>query len=399
MLSASAEQSLLSAVDSALATGVRLHQWWEHKDATGRFSERFDLLRSFNPPGGSYAFFDVAPLESGELPVMGVSQWMRFDTTKAGRPARIRSEMREFVLRYFMRVSSFLQPEAYVPSRQTGGPLSWCPKKDPGRTGFGYSQLYYRLAGTGVVGRFHPEAEHEIVDLREIGPTYDWILAKVQLHAFSLTFQPFGPDGPRFALPLNESQYLLLSRHFIVDESAATRGTIGRYSLGYALLRNPPPQGLLVYGPGEFLVGFQTIEFAIDPDGSSRVRMALLVDQPRRILHIPLDPIAWSYAISRLISPDLAVPLDDHTSTLADGSGGIGIDPVGAFIDLANLLTGGTAAKKYCISMKTIAIDSLIQHFRQHYIMMTGALTTWSQVRDWTNPASIPRWMHKGMVQ
>ena len=37
--------------------------------------------------------------------------------------------------------------------------------------------------------------QYAIVDLREIGPTYDWVVLKVRIFDFRLSFQPFGPGG------------------------------------------------------------------------------------------------------------------------------------------------------------------------------------------------------------
>jgi hypothetical protein len=396
------ENALLAGVDRALEDGLCLKRWWEQTLARQDFPDRFDLRRSFNPAGSSYGYFGVTPLPHGPLPVMGLLQEMAFDASKPNLPAQARDEIREFVLHYFMRVSSLRQPEGYpvdpAQASRLGGPLSWCPTDNINRIGFGFSQLYYKMAGTGEIGRIPAGSQYEIVDLREIGPTYDWILAKVQLYAFNLNFHPFGPDGPGLSIPLNESQYILLSPHFIVDDSSATQGAIGRYHLGYALLKNPGPQGLLAYGPGEFRAGFQTIEFTINEDGAIHVCMAFLVDQPRQILNVPINPFTWSIKATNLLSLGLMSGFLNSFQARLDQRASPGFDPVGGFIDLANLSTGGLASRELCISMRTLEVDFLVQHFMQHYEMIVGAQCTWNQVANWLQPNSIPEWAKRGVL-
>jgi hypothetical protein len=264
---------------------VRLKQWWQELDAYGGIADRFGLRRSFNPSGDSYGFFDVAPLGRDGLPVLGVVQEIRFDTIKAGSPLRLRDEMREFVLHYFMRVTDFKSPTAYADSRP-------CMLRPIERVGFGYSQLFYKLSATGEIGEFPAEQRFQIVDLRELLWKYDWIVVCVELFAFDLNFQPLGEGTPSLRLPLPESNYLVLSRHFISDDSGSHDGAIGRFGFGYAVVKNPVPSRFLAYGPGEFDAGFKTIDFTVLPNGESHVRMAFVVNRPRKILNLPVDPVS-----------------------------------------------------------------------------------------------------------
>src|ERR1043166_2865611 len=89
----------------------------------------------------------------------------------------MREQIQEFVLHYFMRVSDFRQPEAYVAPEMVATTgwlerLSWCPQSRIDREGFGFRQQYYKLRSTGEIGKFPQQSETAIVDLRERGEKY-----------------------------------------------------------------------------------------------------------------------------------------------------------------------------------------------------------------------------------
>src|SRR6266446_93163 len=144
---------IIRTVELFLADAIRLKKWWMQADASQSYAQRFELERTFNRPDYSYGFFDSVQLSRGLTPVMGSVQHMLFDQPRvppsAGEQSAqwMRDQVREFVLRYFMRVSSFRAPEAAVESDGVSpdfaGPFSWCPKKQIHRQGFGFSQLYY----------------------------------------------------------------------------------------------------------------------------------------------------------------------------------------------------------------------------------------------------------------
>src|SRR5947207_4813809 len=182
------DRAILVRVEEALADGGALRRWWDQKYPDG-FAEKFDLERVFNRPADSFGFFDRVQLESGALPVMGNFQEMFYDRPRTpqnlNRQAAewMRDQIREFVLHYFMRVSAFRQPEAYVESRRSLPGylerLSWCTRSDILRQGFGFKQCYYKQRDSGQIGKFPEQEETAIVDLREIGRRYEWIVVKV----------------------------------------------------------------------------------------------------------------------------------------------------------------------------------------------------------------------------
>jgi hypothetical protein len=398
---------ILDRVESALADGRALKRWWDRTYPDG-FAERFELERVFNRPDSSFGFFDRVRLDGGVLPVMGNFQDMFYDQPRT--PARLnretaawmRDQVREFVLRYFMRVSSFRQPEVYVESRGPAPPsylerLSWCPEPDVLRQGFGFTQHYYKLRGTGQVCKFPAGCESAIVDLREIGPKYEWVVVKVRIFDFNFRFRPFGPNGPEISFPLTEESFLVLSRDFILNEDDPSPDSLGRYGLGYSFIRNPT-QGLIGYGPGQFGAAIETITFEVSRSGEVRASMVFVVNRPERIANVTFDPVDWSFRLADLFSLGLTSRLLapvretlERVPTPVDS-----FDPVYGFISLVNALTANQAARQLCISREQLEKDFLAQHFMQHYVTIVGSLLTWRQIPDWLDDAALPRWVVTG---
>jgi hypothetical protein len=66
------DRTLVGEADGALADGQSLLRWWQQLDALNAYSERFDLVRTYNQSDRSFGFFECAPLGDRMLPVMGV---------------------------------------------------------------------------------------------------------------------------------------------------------------------------------------------------------------------------------------------------------------------------------------------------------------------------------------
>lgn len=405
------EQRLLASVEEYLERGRALDRWWRDASATGRFARRFGLGRTFNQPSESYGFFDRAAVDGREMPVMGNFQEMLYDQPKsapAGAEAAgqwMRRQVREFVLRYFMRVSDFREPEGYVAGARTapGGllkPLSWCPDEEVALKGFGFRQLYYKRRDTGEVGQFPAAERSAIVDLRELGERYAWIVVQVRIFDFTVSIQPFGPGTPRLELPMDEASYLVLSRDLIRAEESPAPGVAGRYGVGYAFIKSPR-QGLLGYGPGEFDAAIERIDFEVSESGRVRVPMLFVANRPQRILNLALDPVGWALQLADLASMGLASrlfgPVGDALRRIPGMSGRL--DPVYTFIDLANLGTGGLAARELCISREQLEKDFLVKHYMQHYQTVAGSIATWRRVADWLDEAALPDWVRSGRIE
>jgi len=403
----SEDRVILASVEKYLRDGILLKRWWEQAEQTG-YRHRFDLSRSFNRPESSYGFFDEVSLPEGSMPVMGNVQEMFYDQPRV--PAEIRQpatewlrlQLREFVLHYFMRVSSFRQPDAFVDCEHPApegllGRLSWCTREETRRTGFGFSQLYYKLRDTGEVGKFVGDEQSAIVDLRQIGTKYEWIVAKVRIFDFSFKFKVAGQGGPEVVFGLNEESYLVLSRDFIPDQEHPEPGVLGCYGIGYAFVKSSN-EGLVAYGPGQFDAAFECIHFRICQGGEIRVRMVFVVNRPRQIANVPIDPFRWGYRAADLLSlgltSNLLGPLRDAFEHWPLRFGAF--DPVLGFVSLANTVTGGWAGQSLCISRDQLDRDFLVQHFMQHYQAVVGSLLTWRQIPDWLDDANLPNWVVMG---
>jgi len=399
------DPDVLGTVEQSLRQSLQLRQWWEQKEAAGGFQEEFDLIRSFNHPARAVGFFDSAVIGGERLPLMGVVQEMLYDRADAGAEGLlpvIRAELQEFVLRYFMRISDFRQPEAAVRSYHEGSgpgrnPFSWCFRSDPQWKGFGYSQLYYKLLSSGKIGRFVESEQSAIADLRKLGTMYEWIVAKVRIFDFDLDFHPFGPNSPSISIPLNNVTYLVLNQAFIANVTDPGPSGTGEYGFGYGLLRSNNSNSLLSYGPGHFGSGFQTIKFRLAPGGEIYVKTVFVVNRPERILNVPLDPVRWGMRLMNLGTLGMAGQIFPGFNEL-DGSPvtGPSFDPLFTYISLANQLTGGAAAQQFCISREQLEKEMLVKHFMEHYNMITGSLLTWRQIPDWLDETTLPSWVIHG---
>jgi hypothetical protein len=401
-----ADRALVGEVEPSLAAGLALKRWWDDVDSRNAYARRFEIVSEKNRPDSSYGFFDEAPIPGRRLPVMGVVQEQLYDAPKSpkgyGTVAAewMSRQAREFVLRYFLRVSDFREPEAYVEpgERRSLGPLdqlSWCAAEEDTRRGFGYEQVYFeRLDGT--VGKF-PEAErHAILDLREVARSYRWIVLKVQIFDFKFSFKLRRPGSPEVVVPLAEESYLVLSPELIVDQEKPEPGVLGRFGFGYAFLRDPAAGGLLAYGPGQFAAAFQTIHFKVLDSGEIRVCMAFVLDRPTRILNVSVNPVDWTLRMADWMSFGLSSRLLAPMKGALDRVRGGGVDPVFGSIDLAGALSGGLTERDLCISREQLERTFMVRHFLQHYQTIVGSLLTWRSIPDWSDEAALPEWVRRG---
>ena len=264
------------------------------------------------------------------------------------------------------------------------------------------------------MGRFPAARERRVVDLREIGRRYEWIVVKVNIFGFRFQVQPYGHGSPTLDLPLAESSLLVLSPHFITDRpgrggggggaggdgnggDGQGRDELGRYGLGYAFIRNPE-ESLVGWGPGKFRAAFQTIDFRVLDDGRIRAVMVFVADRPHKVGNIPLNPmLAGAEALDLFFGGRLAKwtgPLR-RAAGMMPGSD-LRVDPVLPGVALANLATAGMANRAFCISRRQLERQLILVHFLQHYNAILGSLQTWRQVADWLDQASLPRWVVTG---
>jgi hypothetical protein len=74
-----------------------------------------------------------------------------------------------------------------------------------------------------------------------------------------------------------------------------------------------------------------------------------------------------------------------------------GIDPIAAYIWMANTVTGGMAGKQLGISKEVLEKRMLVQHFMQHYALLINSLLVWRLVPDWTDADKLPEFCTQGI--
>src|SRR5262249_56702148 len=332
---------------------------------------------------------------------------MLFDQPKHAAPEKVRDEFREFILHYFMRTSSFRVPEVFIRPgdrrqqdvRRILQPLSWCPATQDGESGFGYYQIYYKLRESGLVGKFPRYREPRIVDLREIGVKYEWIVVKSRIFNFDLAVSPFGPDVLSISLPLREETFLAISRDFIVNQDNPAPGMLGQYGLGYALMGPAPRKTIFAYGPGYFTAGFQLIDFEVRRDGRTHARLVFVANRPDHVLALDIDPVDLSFRFADLMTFGMASRLFGPVKNVLEQFFPRirGFDPVTVYISLANFLSDGLAGELLCTSLKKLERDPmLLTHFMEHYELIVGSLMTWRHVQSWLDRSHIPEGIIEG---
>ena len=375
------DRAILVYPEKTIAEGTDLVRWWKSKHPAGEYAERFDVMREYITGNNSPGFFDVATVGGRDMPVMGIVQDMFYDRQRPATGTGGDKQLEEFVLRYFMRVSHLRLAD--VASASDGIPR---------RTGFGYEQLYYKRHDTGAIGKFPESQRSAIVDLREIGPVYDWIVLKVNIFDFTLKFSPFGVERMRFQLPLKESTYLVMGPSFITNEETPEPGVRARYGFGYAFVPYAPdPNDVVAYGPGHFAAAIQTVEFSLLDTGEIRVRAAFVVNRPDKIVKMDIAPLDWGFRLANLMTMSLASKVMKPAQAVADHLPLRinGIDPISGFIALANTVTGGKA-HSLGISKSVLERLMLVQHFHQHYEMLMGSMLIWRRIPDWTDHDNLP---------
>jgi hypothetical protein len=397
----------LSSVPEYLARGLALKQWWDDVERSGGPKTTFPLERSYNRATRSYGFYGEAPVAGAIMPVMGNVQEMFYDQPKGpeslgtGSAIWMAAQIREYVLRYFMRTSSFRQPETFVDFAQPLPPpalarLSWCPAPRASQIGFGFSQLFYKLVGSGEIRPFPGYERSAIVDQRTVGTLYEWLLLKVSIFDFNFRSRPLGENGPELVFGLNEESYLVVHRDFINDKENPYPTALGDYGIGYSFIRSPG-RSVFGYGPGEFDAALELINFRVYKTGYVSVRMIFIANRPMSVTNLVIDPVGWSFRLADLFSFGLASQFLAPVRGIVDQfSPKFAVDPVTAHIAAANAISGNYAADALCISMEELEKLFLVQHFQQHYQTILGSLVTWRRFRDWFDEKDLPPWVISG---
>ncbi len=396
------EDRLIEALPDALDDGVALLEWWRETDPEMGYRDWYRETETRNRPDDrSYGFFDSVELPSSAeaVPINGNVQEMFYDEPKAPPDYEgaanewMHGQIREFILKYFMRISDFRQPE-----------LAGGDGDDGEVTGFGFSQLYYKRRD-GEIGKFAAGERDRIVDLRRFQDEYEWIVLKNPIFGFGFGFKLFGPmfesmigvSGPEVKLPAKVFNYLVISNDFVVNEPSPEGGVVGRYGFGYAFLNDPEPS-VYGYGPGRLQPAFEQMVWEVHESGSVRVRAAFVAQEPDAILKLSVDPMAWGFQLTKALGgevPGILKPAKRFWDRLPLTN--LSFDPVLPAVGLLNTLTLGQADRIFGVSKDKIIKEALFVHFLQHYQTIVGSLQTWRQIEDWTATESLPDWVKTGV--
>ena len=381
---------LLKSIENSIRAGTLCKSFLDSRIADREFESVFSLVRSFNSPESAFGFFDEVTIDSRKIPMMGSVAEELFDVSKSFPHGNLIPQLREFVLKYFLRISDFRAPESYVgPDRQSPlwflDPFCFCRKPRDDREGFGFSQIAIKRNHESHPIPVDRSIKFRIPDLRRVGNEIDWILLRVNLFDFALNYRPFGDVLPSLQIPLNEETAVVASAGFITDSHSHDKHRIAQFGFGYSIFPPPRQTGFLAYGPGQFEIGYSEFKFSVFEDGEIRVLRTFMVNRPTKLVSLPLNPIAFA---KRVAGPNFeSIPSGPEFS----------VSPLLPAIDMANAATFGALDKSCCISREQIEKNMLLQHFFQNYDMINGAQNTWRRIGDWLNENQLPKWVITGV--
>lgn len=395
--------AILENVPEAIAQGRDLRQWWDKARKTPGLLRRFPVSRQLHQPDVNFGFLHNAVLRRGVLPVAGVTQDQLFDYPKvpagmAGRdPLWIRSQVREFMLRYFMRQTYVAAPNMLPqgPERQPPKalqPFSRCGAGGTKSYGWGYEQWYYQLADSGRVGKFPDSERYQTVDLRDIGPKYSWVVFKVNIFQFDFTIPPV-PTGPQIKIPVPQPVYTVCTPDFIVQEENPRPGVLGEYGYGYSVVPDPTYKTLFAAGPSKITNTIETLHLRVLESGEVRAHMDFATPQPPQI--VECNPVEWSFRLADLFTFGTASTVLAPLKWLLEGLQP-SIDPVYTSVRLLNLLTLGVASDDYCINKEQLFKLLMVLHFTDAFHMYNFTASHFRLVPDWTDEESLPDWARYG---
>ncbi len=400
------DRTIIESAKRGLGYGVDLRTWWEEVDKADSYTDRYTETFVFRRPDDtSFGFFEEAQIRTGKIPVIGDVQKMRFDRPKTGTSAEeMRKQVREYVLKYFMRVSDFREPQ---PVPETGKPelpaflkpLSRCPSGEYKKQGFGYSQMYYRLRDSGQEGRFSTQEQDAIIDLRRLEDEYEWIIVRNPIVDFGFNFAPLGVNGPQIKIPIPAANHLILSRDTVTFDENPGGGLIGRYGIGYAFVRDPGKPGMFAYGPGQLEPALELLTWEVRESGAVDVKMTFVSSSPEALINVSVNPLQWGLGIADLVSFGTSSRLLGGVQEMVDRLpfSDARINPIVPSVNMLNLMTGNAADKYFCMSKRQLEKELLHIHFMQHYNAVLGSLQTWRQFADWTDADTLPAWVKSGV--
>lgn len=408
------DAAILPHVPRADRLGSELKTWYEETREKKAFSNEFKLLEFFGAEQDSdLGYIEVADLPSGKYQVMGEVQDLFYDTTRspsttsppASEVATVNQQMREFALRYFMRVTAPRAPIAEpVPSHPAPllGWLDQAPRMMDQREDIGFFQLYGRRVDTGQLEVFDKAQQPTVVDMRELGKTYEWVLLKARLFDFELQFNVLPPllgfQVPFTVLDQKEFLYGLLTPAFVCDEQNPRPGVVGEYGMGFSLVAPPPDESPLTFGPEVFTMGMNYFRFIVLETGEVRTTVTFCCNQLAGIFPLPVSPINWGLLGFDVLTNGRAGKLLGRLTKEADRLplGKATFDPILGSIKALNGFTGGALGRDYGISTDNIFKWILRKHGTVFNHQMSESARVWRAFPDWLAADSLPEYIRRG---
>jgi len=396
------DHAILEQLPQALSGGLELYRWWQRTHAENGYRDRIPLVRqTHRPTDVNFGFLENVPLKRGLLPVLGIYQEQLYDAVKAPESQQptelewMRCQVQAYMLRYFMRVCAHCKPRPLAQGPKTPPPdflkeLSWCGGEKTEERGWGYSQLFYKLRETGKIGKFAEDEQRQIIDLREVGTKYEWVVFHTRVHHFALAVHLAGAAGPLLEVPLKEDVYTVMSREFVMNREHPSPGVRGEYGYGYAVIPDPSVKSIMAYGPTGLTTTFDTMWLRVMENGQIQAISAFVANQPTRLVNF--DPVDWGFRLADLMSFGMASRLLGPLKRICDGVFPE-VDPIFTFTRTANWLSAGLAADELCISKERVLKNIMALHMLETYHFLLGTVSAWKLVPDWLDTDNLPVWV------
>lgn len=403
-------QPSAAEVETALAQALDLKAWWARVEAGLEAVERFELYPLTPAAEPVWGFFGEAPVQGGTIPVMGDVVDTFFDQPRVSPAEQAQAarwmvgQVEEFALRYWLRAEASALPEPY-PELGHGdpapflAPFSLCFPADQQFAGAGNLQQLYKLRAGGEVGRFPPRERAAIVDLRELGTTYDWITLDTRLFSFNITLGGVGDDAPSLVVPLRTVAHAVTSTALGENRRAPEPGTLGVFGPGFGLMRAQDP-GVLAVSPDMIQPGLRLQLLRVLETGEVRFRGVMIVPRPERVVNFSLLAPDLFLGVADAMTLGAARRWAQPVRRALEGTSlpNAGFDPVLTSIQLLNLLTGNRAATELCISKEQVEKEILGKDAVGMQQITLAARQNWLQVPDWLDGDAIPPWVARGEV-
>ena len=238
------ERFLIEKTEDAIRDGHQLERWCYQNDRAGKLKLfPLDLQKKFRLPNRAEGFFDWLEISGRKFSVMGCVQSVDFGRLDGDDAA---SRLKNFVLREFLPRSHWTYQDGY-----------------PG--GFTLEQSLFRSASGGY-GRFTGESAKGCVDLRELGPAYDWVLVTVHIHDFVMDFGPYRKH-------FKEAACVAPGRQFVHITENPSPDCVLEIGIGYPFVKVAPIPNHFGFGPGKFEVAVKTYIFRLNKNHEVKVRM------------------------------------------------------------------------------------------------------------------------------